>query len=377
MTWNPNPSRKLVGQDRPKSDTERQIEQIEKELKELPHHKATDHHIGRLRAKLAHLKDKQVESGIKSKGGGGGGGYSVKKQGDATVVLVGPPSAGKSTLINKLTNAESKVAAYAFTTVSVIPGMLKYKEAYIQILDVPGLIEGAASGKGRGREVLSVARNSDLIVIMTDPERPNEFERIRKELHGAGVRLNMTKPEVYIDKKIDGGLTVHTNLKQAFDKETVKDIAFEFGVKNGDITIKESLSLERLIDAFSKSRVYTPALYLLNKVDTQRNLPDLESYDTIKISAELGEGIELLKEKIWEKLNFVQVYLVNRDEEPSLNNPIIMKTGETLADLALKIGSEFAESKRFAKIWGKGARFPAQEVSLETKVQEGMQVRFL
>lgn len=376
MTYNQNPSRKIVGQDRPKTDTERQIEEIEKELKELPHHKATDHHIGRLRAKLAHLKDKQVESGIKSKGGGGGGGYSVKKQGDATVVLVGPPSAGKSTLINKLTNAESKVAAYAFTTVSVIPGMLKYKEAYIQILDVPGLIEGAASGKGRGREVLSVARNCDLIIIMTDPTRPNELSRITQELYGAGVRLNSKKPEVYIDKKIDGGLSIHTNLKQEFTKDTVKEIASEFGVKNGDITIKETLSLDRLIDAFSKSRVYTPALYVMNKVDSDRNFEGL-AYDVVKISAENDIGLENLKEKMWEKLQFVQVYLVNRDEEPHFNSPIIMKRGETLADLAIKIGSEFAESKKYAKIWGNGARFPAQEVSLEAEIQEGMQVRFL
>lgn len=100
-----------------------QIAQIEEVLRKTPHHKATNGFIGAMRAKIARLKDKEIET--ESKKGGGGGGYQVKKQGDATIVLIGPPSAGKSTLINKLTNAESKVAPYAFTTVTVVPGMLK------------------------------------------------------------------------------------------------------------------------------------------------------------------------------------------------------------------------------------------------------------
>ncbi len=359
------------------NDIDQQIEEVEKELRDLPHHKATDHHIGRLRAKLAKLKDREIESTIKSKGGGGGGGYAVKKTGDATVVLVGPPSAGKSTLINKLTNAESKVAAYAFTTVSVIPGMLKYKEAYIQILDVPGLIEGAKAGKGRGREVLSVARNSDLVIIMTDPDRLGDLERMTNELTGAGIRLDKKAPDVLIEKRVEGGLAVHTNIVQEFTKETVKEVAGEFGIKNGDITIREKLTLDQLIDSFSKSRVYVPSLMLINKADTPEIREQIDAGDAMFISADKEIGLDELKEKIWEKLGFVQVFLVNTNEEPNFESPVIMKLGQTLKDLAEKIGSDFAGDKKFARIWGEGAIFPAQEVSLETKVQDRMQVRFL
>lgn len=357
-------------------ETAAKIAEIEKEIRETPYHKGTEHHIGKLKARLVNLKDKETEIQTKSSGGGGGGGYAVKKNGDATVVLVGPPSVGKSTLINKITNAESKVAAYAFTTVSVIPGMLKYKDAYIQIFDLPGIIEGAKEGKGRGKEVLSVSRGADLIIIMCDPKTSDRIESIKSELEGAGVRLNKVRPNVVIEKKVSGGIYVHSNIKQNMDDETIKGIASEMGVKNGEIFLKQKVSMDELIDSFSTSRVYIPATIIMNKADTLTN-KDKRLPDTLYISADKGTGIETFKEKIWEKLKLIRVYLVHPDEDPSLNNPIIMREGNTLSDVAQKIGSEFASEKKMAKIWGSGAHFPSQEVSLSTKVQEGMQIRFI
>lgn len=352
-----------------------QIAEIEAVLRKTPHHKATNGFIGAMRAKIARLRDREIESLSKGSGGGGGG-FTVKKQGDATVVLVGPPSAGKSTLINKLTNAESKVAPYAFTTVTVVPGMLKYNKAYIQILDIPGLIEGAKEGRGRGKEVLSVAKGADLLLIMTDVKRVEAFANMYKELTGSGIRINQDPPKVLIEKKVSGGLDVFSNFKQSIDKEVIKEISREFGIKNGVITLQERVTQERLFDAFSPNRVYVPAIFVINKVDSE---PDYEkgiNGKYIAISAEGGMGIEDLKQEIWKVLRFVTVYLVRPDTEPDLSNPIVMKEGDTLRDVAVKIGSDFAESKKLVKIWGKSAKFPEQEVSLSTPVAEGMQVRF-
>ena len=143
-----------------------QIRELQEELERTPYNKATSKHIGRIKAKIARLRDEAVSRAMKSAGGGEG--FTVKKSGDATVVLVGFPSTGKSTLLNKLTGTNSEVGAYAFTTLTVVPGALEHKGAKIQILDIPGLIAGAAMGKGRGKEVIGVVRGADFIVVLVD-----------------------------------------------------------------------------------------------------------------------------------------------------------------------------------------------------------------
>ena len=117
------------------------IKKIEDELKITPSNKATQGHRGLLKAKIAKLRGDVITRSSQKKDGHG---YSVKKSGDATVVLLGYPSVGKSTLINMLTNVESPVAMYEFTTLDAIPGIMKYEDASIQVVDIPGIIEGAS-----------------------------------------------------------------------------------------------------------------------------------------------------------------------------------------------------------------------------------------
>jgi|SRR3989344_4685196 len=357
-------------------DIQKRIAAIEKEMQDTPYHKGTEHYIGLLRARLAKLKEQVVERG--SSKGGGGRGFAVKKHGDATVVLVGFPSVGKSTLLNKLTNANSKEAEYAFTTVTVIPGMMNYKGARIQILDVPGLIEGAAEGKGRGREVLSVVRSADLLLILASSGHEKDFKKITDELYGNGVRINQVKPQVEVQKSATGGLVINSSVKQDLDRETIEDICKEFRLGHSQINIKEKLTLDRLVDSFVTNRIFTPALFVQSKSDlNKKTVEEIDQVKVIKISATHNIGIDDLQEAIWERLGFVRVYLKNPFNDSQSYEPLIMNSKHTLKDVMRKIGTEFAENKKSAKIWGTGAKFPGQEVSLDTLVVDGIEVLFL
>src|SRR3569623_791439 len=106
--------------------------------------KKTNYKLGMLKAKLAKLKGELLQQSTGGKGGGGVDGFDVSKSGDSRVGLIGFPSVGKSTLLNKLTNTYSEVASYEFTTLTCIPGIIEYKGSRIQLLDLPGIIEGAS-----------------------------------------------------------------------------------------------------------------------------------------------------------------------------------------------------------------------------------------
>lgn len=362
---------------------EDRIKVIEKEIRETPYHKGTQHHVGRLRARIAKLKDEIIERDTRGKrSGGGGGGFAQKKYGDATVVLIGFPSVGKSTLLNKLTNAQSKVAAYDFTTLDVIPGMMDYKGAKIQIFDIPGIIGGAAKGKGRGKEILSVARVADLVILMVDVLNWKKLEPIQNELREFGLRLNQKKPEVAINKKVKGGIRViSTRLKT----EVVRGISEEFRLGNAEISLKESVTVDELIDSFLGNRVYLPSLAVLNKTDLtdQENLnritEDLSKIANaiVPISAETGTGLDLLREEIWKKLGLIRIYLKPQGKETDLENPIILRADKDVLDAARKIHGELVDSIKGAQVWGKSAKFPGQKVALTHELSDGDLLTFL
>ena len=350
---------------------EERIRELEEELKKTPYNKATQHHIGLIKAQIAKLREK-IEK--KAAGRGATKGYTIKKTGDATVVLVGYPSVGKSTLLNKLTNAESKVASYEFTTLQVIPGLMEYKNAHIQVLDVPGVVKGAAVGTGRGKEVLSVMRAADLVLILLEVQHPSHLKILKNEIYGSGVRLNEKMPNVTIRKTSRGGIVIGKTCKLTkTTEETVKSVAREFGIVNAEVIIREDITIDRFIDVIEKNRVYVPAITVLNKVDlvNEKKLEQLVASlnPDICISAEKEVNIDNLKRLIFDKLNFISIYCKQVGKKTDTNEPIIMKRGCTVSDVCSNLHKDFVRKFRFARVWGKSAKFPGQKFGLEHKLE--------
>ena len=176
-----------------------------------------------MKAKLAKLKRELIDG--QSKGGGGGEGFDVKGTGDARVGLVGFPSVGKSTLLTTLTGQYSEAADYEFTTLTCIPGVYRYKGAKVQVLDLPGIIEGAKDGKGRGKQVIGVARTCGLILIVLDASKPMTHKfKIEYELEGFGIRLNKQPPDITVKKLDKGGISItkSVNLTKLSDEMIIQ-----------------------------------------------------------------------------------------------------------------------------------------------------------
>ena len=224
--------------------------------------------------------------------------------------MVGFPSVGKSTLLTKLTGTFSKVAAYEFTTLTCVPGVIRYKGAKIQLLDLPGIIEGAKDGKGRGKQVIAVARTCNLIVIVLDATKPMQQKRIiEKELEGFGIRLNKTPPNIQYSIKPKGGIAINKMVDCDLDDDLIRSVLHEYRVSNADLVFRCNASIDDLIDVIEGNRKYTPCLYALNKIDdiTIEELDILSNIPHyVPVSAHLEWNLDEMVERCWEYLDLIR-----------------------------------------------------------------------
>src|SRR5919109_2415569 len=362
------------------------IKEIQDQIHRTQINKATEFHIGLLKAKIARLKREMQENvhGKTMHSGGENIGFDVRKTGDATVVLIGLPSVGKSTLLNSLTNAKSRVASYQFTTLTAVPGMMHYRGAKIQVLDMPGIIEGASGGKGFGKRVLSVARSADLVLIVLDVFQPHHLSVLKKELAEAGIRLDEQPPNILIEKTATGGISVNAQVPIKTSERLIKEIMRLYGLHNGRLIIREpNLTDDQLIDVLSGNRIYVPSLVVLNKIDLVNasfvqeikskivgNNNNNNNNNFIAISADSAINIDVLKEVIYQRLGFIRVYMRPKGRETDFKEPLIIKNGATVEDVCNKIHRNMAKNFRYGLVWGRSAKFAGQKVGLDHKVAD-------
>ena len=125
---------------------------------------------------------------------------AVRREGAAQIAFVGAPNAGKSSLLQALSNVQIKTGDYAFTTTRPVPALTRIGGVLVQLVEIPGLIEGAAEDRGGGRALLGVLRNADGIVYCHASDAPvHELETVRAEVVAAGIEL----PAIVAATKID------------------------------------------------------------------------------------------------------------------------------------------------------------------------------
>ncbi|KAH8830753.1 P-loop containing nucleoside triphosphate hydrolase protein [Flagelloscypha sp. PMI_526] len=304
--------------------------------------KATSYHLGQLKAKLAKLRRELITP---SGGGGGGAGFDVARTGIASVGFVGFPSVGKSTLMSKLTGTHSEASEIDFTTLTTVPGTVKVHGAPIQILDLPGIIEGANDGRGRGKQVIAVARTCNLIFIVLDVLKPlGDKKIIESELEGFGIRLNKKPPNVVIDH------------------DEIKAVLSEYRISNADVAIREAnVTADDLVDVVEGNRVYIPALYIdaisIEELDLLYKIPM-----SVPVSSKEWMNIDELIDAMWKTLDLVRVYTKPRGLAPDYSQPVVLKRGKcTVEDFCNAIHREIAKQMKYAVVWGQSAKHSRDE----------------
>jgi len=351
------------------------IKAIQDEMARTQINKATEHHIGLLKAKIAKLKREQEADQIK-KSSKKSDGFDVKRSGDATVVFIGLPSVGKSTLLNKLTGSKSAVGAFQFTTLTVVPGVLEHRGAKIQMLDLPGIIKGASSGKGLGRRILSVARSADIVLLVLDVFQPYHENVLVKELENIGIRLNQEPPNIVVEKSTTGGIAIAQQVRlKKMSEKLFKQILNLYGYTSARVVIREDVNSDQLVDFITGNKTYAKAITILNKIDLVdekflKKAKNKIKSDVIAVSADGNVNIEKLRDRIYEELDFIRIYMRPKGGETDFKEPLIIRKDSLVLDVCNKLHRKMKRDFRFGLIWGKSVKFGGQRVGLNHILQD-------
>lgn len=306
-------------------DTDEKIEILKEMLAIMPKHKGTDKLRGVVRSKLASLRKEAQKKPAKRKRYG----YHISRQGAGQVALIGSANVGKSSIVASLTNADTQVASYPFTTGKPVVGMMPFEDINIQLIDTPPITDDFMD-----QFLPDLLRRVDLILLVVDigsDDALDEIEIVTAKLAESQIKLT-------VDEVQDGGEYICKRATIVANKEDSEG------------------SRERLD--------------ILKEFYSQR-------FPVIAISAKEGNGLELLRKQIYDILGIIRIYTKSVGRKADLTDPVILKRGSTVIDAAAEIHKEFSENLKFARIWGDGqSKYDGQRVSRDHPLEDGNILEF-
>jgi len=300
--------------------TPEKIKALEVMMAVIPKHKGTERLRGQLKSRMAKLKEDLQKKPAVSRAEQA---YNIKREGAAQVVLLGLPNSGKSCLLSQITNASSEVADYPFTTQKPIPGMMKFENLQIQLVDTPPVqLDHVEPG------FPNLIRNGDALLLLVDlTEDPLfQMEIFLEELNNMRIKIIGKGPVPLLEV---GWISLRALL-----------VGNKCDVKNA------MGAYQRFEDHFR------------------------DTFPILPISAKERMNFDELKREAYQLLDIIRVYTKVPGKEPDLTEPVILKKGTTVEDVALSIHKDFAAKLRYAKIWGSG-KFDGQMVKRDYRVSEG------
>ena len=168
--------------------TSQKIKALRSMLTAVPKHKGTEKMQAQIKKQIAKLQSQLTIEKTKGKSSYSS---SIKREGAATIAIVGKTNSGKSFLLSKLSGKKVKTSEYEFTTMTPEVRMIPYENVMIQGIEIPPIYDNFYESKN-GRQILSNIRLSDLVIILANSKK--DFEMIKSELSKANINLVM-KPK--------------------------------------------------------------------------------------------------------------------------------------------------------------------------------------
>jgi len=356
------------------STPETQLTALYEMQRTAPSHKGAEKLRAEISRKIRRMRDK-IDKNEAQRKKASSRSIAVKKEGIGQIALVGAPNAGKSTLLKALSNADVEIAFYPFTTKQPVVGMLDFMNARIQLVEIPPIIRGSASGRAMGRELFSIIRTADAVVLVLDPdEAESEFARLKEEFRLVEMSFNTGVATVSIDKSQFRGISIFNPSLYQEDLKELKRFLRSRGFSNSKVVFRKKASMDEIRACLEIKMVSKRALAVIlekpgSKLD-KKFVKSLKKEMDVEVIDLLNEKkVEKLKKKLFGLLDRVLV-LTKKPGKKVADKPMDLPLGATVWEAARTLHKDFEKSFRYAKVWG-SAKYQGQRVSKDYELKNG------